>query len=371
MESGIMFSRRSLFYMKTIILKLDINEFNDNMLDQAAELLRNGGLVAFPTETVYGLGGNALDPEASKKIYGAKGRPSDNPLIVHISDSQELEDLVIDIPDKAKKLAEKFWPGPLTMVFYKGEKVPFATTGGLNTVAIRMPEHPIALALIRTAKVCVAAPSANTSGKPSPTLAQHVIDDLDGKVDMIIDGGSVGIGLESTIVDVTVDPPMILRPGYITKAKIEEVIGEVQIDPSMVSIHPDKDQIPKAPGMKYKHYAPKGDLTIWQGPTEKVVKAINKRAEELVSKGAKVGIISTNETRALYQYGIIKDIGSRKDEGSIARKLYAVLREFDDLGAEYILTESFESEELGQAIMNRLLKAAGYQIHKVEGGMDE
>lgn len=225
-------------------------------MEKAGEILKSGGLVAFPTETVYGLGGDALNPEASAKIYAAKGRPSDNPLIVHIADMEALKVLASEVPEKAKLLADRFWPGPLTMIMPKSDAVPYATTGGLDTVAIRMPSHPTAYELIRSSGVYIAAPSANTSGRPSPTTAQHVYEDLNGRIDMIIDSGKVDIGLESTIVDLTGEIPTILRPGYITRAMLEEVVGPVTIDKAILAEHEDPNLRPKAPGMKYKHYAP-------------------------------------------------------------------------------------------------------------------
>ena len=209
--------------MKTIIEKIDKHHIDIQIMEKAGEILKRGGLVAFPTETVYGLGANALDEEAAKKTYAAKGRPSDNPLIVHIADVEALDAIVEHISEKARRVMEKFWPGPLTLIFQKTEKVPFGTTGGLNTVAVRMPVDEIALALIRAGGGYVSAPSANTSGRPSPTSAMHVADDLDGKIEMILDGGNVDIGVESTILDMTVEPPMILRPGAITKEMLEEV----------------------------------------------------------------------------------------------------------------------------------------------------
>lgn len=350
--------------MKTIIERVEI-ENQEKVLKKAAMLLQRGGLVAFPTETVYGLGGDALREEAAQKIYAAKGRPSDNPLIVHIADSKDLSVIAKTVPETAKKLADKFWPGPLTMILPKSEKVPLGTTGGLETVAVRMPNHPIALGLIKASGVYIAAPSANLSGRPSPTKAEHVIEDLNGKIDMILDGGKVGIGLESTIVDLTEEVPMILRPGYITKTMLEKVIGEVKIDPTILSKNQISQFKPKAPGMKYKHYAPKADLTIYEGTIENVVSAINQQAAEQESKGVSVGIIGTEETVHLYHGGIVKSIGSRENEESIASGLYEILREFDGLEVSYIYAESFQTQELGQAIMNRLLKAAGYNIVKV------
>ena len=348
--------------MKTIVQKINKDNINKEELKAAADILKNGGLVAFPTETVYGLGGDGLREDAAKKIYMAKGRPSDNPLIVHISNMDMLNKLVINIPEKAKLLAKQFWPGPLTMIFPKSEIVPMGTTGGLNTVAVRMPSHPVALALIEQSGICIAAPSANTSGRPSPTLASHVYEDMNGKIEMILDGGKVGIGIESTIVDLTEDIPVILRPGFITKAMLEEVIGTVEIDKAILATSLDKNLVPKAPGMKYKHYAPKADLIIFEGEESSVVAEINKRVLEQIKVGKKVGIIATKETQERYVDGEIVVIGSRKEESEIASSLYEILREFDQMDIDCIFSESFASDNLGQAIMNRLLKAAGYHV---------
>ncbi len=336
----------------------------DEDLTEAAGILRKGGLVAFPTETVYGLGANGLDEEAAKKIYAAKGRPSDNPLIAHISAPEELQSLAAEIPHTAKRLMELYWPGPLTMVFKKKEIVPYGTTGGLDTVAVRMPSDPIARALIRLAGVPVAAPSANRSGRPSPTTADHVWEDMAGKIDMLIDGGPVGIGVESTIVDVTGPVPVILRPGAVTMEMIREALGQVEIDPAILG--PIKEGVrPKAPGMKYRHYAPKAPMTLVEGEMEQVVGTINRLAREELKKGKRVGIICTDETRSCYPAGMIRSIGIRAKEETVAHNLYAVLREFDDLEADVIFSESFPGDQIGQAIMNRLSKAAGYHIMKV------
>ena len=333
-------------------------------LKEAAEILKNGNLVAFPTETVYGLGANALDESAAKKIYAAKGRPSDNPLIAHVCNLEMIEPLISYFPEKGRKLAEAFWPGPMTLIFPKSDLVPYGTTGGLDTVAIRMPSDPVAAELIRLAGVPVAAPSANTSGRPSPTLAEHVYQDMNGKIDVILDGGPVGIGVESTIVDVTGEIPMLLRPGAITMEMLRETVGEVEIDPAIVG--PMKaDMRPKAPGMKYRHYAPKADLTLLEGETGDVVRKINELAAEKLAEGHRVGIICTDETQSSYPAGLVRSIGSRAKEETIAHNLYAVLREFDDLGAEYIFSEKFSEDHLGLAIMNRLNKAAGYHVLKV------
>lgn len=347
--------------MQTKVVKIDPFQIDENEMKEAAELIRKGELVAFPTETVYGLGADALHPEASKKIYAAKGRPSDNPLIVHICKFEELVSIAKEVPAQAEKLADAFWPGPLTMIVWKNEKVPYETTGGMETVAIRMPKHPVALKLIEESGCLIAAPSANTSGKPSPTEASHVKLDLDGKIPMILDGGPVGIGIESTIIDLTEDTPMILRPGYITKEMLEEVLGEeVKIDPGIIAS--DSLTKPKAPGMKYKHYAPKADLTMFEGKTENVVKKIRERQQLEEQAGKKTGIICTDESRKYYQGEHIVSIGSRENEESIAANLYAVLRDFDETDVDVILGETFYGDGLGQAIMNRLIKAAGYKL---------
>ena len=348
--------------MQTIIRKVDEHCIDEMIMKEAGELLKAGALVAFPTETVYGLGANALDEKAAAKIYAAKGRPSDNPLIIHIADMESLPRITEEIPDAAYQLAEKFWPGPLTMVLKKSEEVPYGTTGGLDTVAVRMPSHPIALEMIRHGGGYIAAPSANTSGRPSPTLAEHVADDMDGIIPMILDGGAVGIGIESTIVDLTEGVPTILRPGFITKEMLEEVVGEVQIDKGL-SV--DAKVAPKAPGMKYRHYAPKAELIIVEGAKEAVVEKINAMAKDNESKGISTGVIGTEETVSLYETGIVKCIGSRSDELSISSHLYGILREFDESDAKIIYSESFEDGAMGSAIMNRLLKAAGHKIIKL------
>lgn len=335
----------------------------EEQLKKPAEILKAGGLVAFPTETVYGLGANALNEEAAKKIYAAKGRPSDNPLIAHIADFKDLPELVLQVPEAGKRLMEAFWPGPLTLIFPKSRLVPYGTTGGLDTVAVRMPSDPVANALIRLAGVPIAAPSANTSGRPSPTTADHVWQDMNGKIEMIVDGGAVGIGVESTIIDVSGKEPMILRPGAVTKEMASKVLGrEIRLDPAIISGPMSPEMKPKAPGMKYKHYAPKADLTLVEGEREAVAETINRLVKEKLSKGFRVGIICTEETREYYHDGMIKSMGLRTKEETIAHNLYAVLRDFDDWNADFIFSESFADTHLGQAIMNRLVKAAGYHI---------
>ncbi|MEG0806303.1 MAG: L-threonylcarbamoyladenylate synthase [Lachnospiraceae bacterium] len=350
--------------MKTIIKKLDEKVIDKSVIEEAGAIIRAGGLVAFPTETVYGLGADALQPKASEKIYAAKGRPSDNPLIVHIADFKDLDKIVREVPGRARILAERFWPGPLTMILNKSERVPLETTGGLETVGIRMPNNNIALELIRAGGGYIAAPSANTSGKPSPTIASHVEEDLNGKIPLILDGGPVGIGIESTIVDLTLDAPQILRPGYVTPQMLEEALGEVVIIDPAISGQEVKGR-PKAPGMKYKHYAPKADLIIVQGTREAVTDRINRLCMDNKEQGITAGVICTKETEQRYKHGVIKSIGSREDEETIARHLFGILREFDKEEVSVIYTESFESEGLGQAVMNRLVKAAGHHFLEV------
>lgn len=344
--------------------KTDSTEDIKQKLSGAGAVIRQGGLVAFPTETVYGLGGDALNPESSKKIYAAKGRPCDNPLIVHIAEISKLSGIVSEIPEKAEMLARAFWPGPLTMIFKKSKLVPHQTTGGLDTVAVRMPAHPLAELFIKYAGGYVAAPSANISGRPSPTLARYVIQDMDGRIDMIIDAGGVEIGLESTIVDVTCDVPMILRPGYVTQEMLSGVVGETDMD---VTIYDSTSaQAPKAPGMKYRHYAPKGELVIVEGAAGKVVRYINEQAALHRAEGKLTGVIGTQEHIAQYQASSVKNAGSQGDPESVARQLYTFLREFDDEGIAHIYSESFAEtfadRGFGQAVMNRLLKAAGHKV---------
>ena len=337
-----------------------------SVIRRAGRIIKEGGLVAFPTETVYGLGGDALNPESSRKIYEAKGRPSDNPLIVHICRLEDLAPIVSEIPPEANKLAGAFWPGPLTMIFKKSSLVPKETTGGLDTVAVRFPSNKIAQALIDASGGYIAAPSANRSGRPSPTLAKYCVEDLDGRVEMIIDGGQVGIGLESTIIDLTEDEPVILRPGFINRKMLQEVLGRVEVDSTLIT--PDSGIAPKAPGMKYRHYAPQGELVIVEGERDKVVSEINKAAGCNRAHGVRTGVICTDETRDLYDADCVKSAGPRGDEDSVARELFRILREFDDEGAERIYSESFSGGELGQAIMNRLMKAAGHRVVRTDEG---
>lgn len=350
--------------MKTIISNIAHNDSDEKIYEQASEILRKRGLVAFPTETVYGLGADALDSEASSKIYAAKGRPSDNPLIVHIADIKSLYELSDDVNDNALKLADAFWPGPLTIILKKSAIVPSSITGGLETVAIRMPSHPVAKKLIETSGVYIAAPSANTSGKPSPTRAKHVIHDMDGRIDMIIADDTVDIGVESTIVDVSQDVPTILRPGYITLEQIKDVLGSAVMDPAIMDSVPD-GTVPKAPGMKYKHYAPDAKIIIVRGSQGKVVELIKEKVSQAVQDGYKAAVMASSETASLYTGLDVVDMGSRDDEAEAARNLFSVLREFDENGTDVVYSECFPTDNVGQAVMNRLIKAAGHTIIEV------
>lgn len=350
--------------MKAEVVSMTADRLDMEAIRRGGEILKQGGLVAFPTETVYGLGGDALNPQASMKIYAAKGRPSDNPLIVHIADLKDLATITTEIPKGAQILAKKYWPGPLTMILPKADIVPKETTGGLDSVAVRFPSDRIAQELIKAAGGFVAAPSANTSGRPSPTMAEHVEEDLGDAIEMIIDGGQVGIGLESTIVDFTEDVPVVLRPGYISLEMLREVLGEVRMDKGLLIT--DSSVRPKAPGMKYRHYAPKADLSIVEGPQEDVIDCINRLTGEAAAKGLKAGIIATDETRAQYASGLVLSIGSREEEETIAHHLYEVLRDFDEADVNVIYSEAFYTPRMGQAIMNRLLKAAGHKIIKTQ-----
>ncbi|MDD6332071.1 MAG: L-threonylcarbamoyladenylate synthase [Clostridium sp.] len=349
--------------MNTLFVNVDSGITEDEPsqeLETAGEILKQGGLVAFPTETVYGLGGDALNAEASQKIYAAKGRPSDNPLIVHIADEADLQRIATDIPEAAYKLMDVFWPGPMTLIFKKKPIVPDSTTGGLDTVAVRMPSHNVAYELIRRSGVLIAAPSANVSGRPSPTMAAHVKEDLDGKIDMIIDGGDCRYGIESTIIDMTSKVPMILRPGYITQEMIEDVIGNVELDPGITGL--PTHARPKAPGMKYTHYAPKGIMYIIEGESTSVIRCINRMVKERQAAGCKTGVLATRYNASAYEADEVIVIGDKADELMISSNLYRTLREFDARGVDYIYSESFTGSGLGTAIMNRLIKAAGHRV---------
>ena len=346
---------------KVAIVK-DINK-DIKYLEEAASIINNGGVVAFPTETVYGLGANAFDEEAVEKIFKAKGRPQDNPLIVHVA-NKNIDNLVKDVPEVAKELINKFWPGPLTIILKKKDIIPYRTSANLDTVGIRMPANNIALKIIELSNTPIAAPSANISGRPSPTDVERCIEDLNGKIDYIIGGEQSNVGVESTIVDCTVNPPIILRPGGITLEMLNEVCKDIQIDRAIMG-KPREDLKPKAPGMKYRHYAPKAKLKIIKGNKDKTIEKINEIVQNYIDNEKKVVILSTEELTKFFKEGKVISLGSEKNLEEVARNLFESLRACDDMGADYILCQAFEEKGVGLAIMNRLNKAAGFDILEV------
>lgn len=325
------------------------------LLKEPAKSLAEGGLVVFPTETVYGLGANALLEESVKNIFKAKGRPSDNPLIVHVASKNQVSEVVSAIPKAAEKVMEHLWPGPITLIMPRASRISNAVTAGLDTVAVRFPSHPVARRLLVEAGVPVAAPSANTSGRPSPTKAAHVVEDLDGKVDYILDGGNCSVGLESTVLDTTVTPPQILRPGGISKQQLEEILGQVVYDPGLTN----QRAVPKSPGMKYKHYAPKAQMTIVEG--KDIAGCIGRLLEKELTQGKKIGVLTSGNHD--YPADFIIDAGESAEE--YAANLFDALREFDAKGADVILAElPFGESGIEPAIRNRIYKAAGGNVIK-------
>ncbi|MDR7239342.1 L-threonylcarbamoyladenylate synthase [Neobacillus drentensis] len=344
--------------MNTKVWKVDKyvdNLENNPQVVDAANFLRDNEVVALPTETVYGLGGNATSDVAVAKIFAAKGRPSDNPLIIHIAEKKQLSTFVAEVPDKAEVLMEAFWPGPLTIIFKKKEGVlAESATAGLETVAVRMPDHPVALALLKSCGLPIAAPSANSSGKPSPTNAQHVLDDLNGKIAGVIDGGATGIGVESTVIDCTEAIPVILRPGGVTKEQLKAVIGEVRVDAALT----DEAARPKAPGMKYQHYAPNAPLFMVSGTTQ----FLQSLVEEKRTAGLRVGVLTTEEQVDVLEADVVLACGKRAELETVATALYDTLRKFNLEQVDIIFSEVFPNEGVGNAIMNRLQKAAGNKL---------
>lgn len=344
--------------IKRWIVENDVdNKESYPQIVDAARILQQNEVVAFPTETVYGLGANAKSDEAVDKIFKAKGRPSDNPLIVHISNKNQLKELVEEVPEAAEKLMTAYWPGPLTLIFQKKDGVlSEKVTAGLDSVGIRMPDHPVALAIIEEAGLPIAAPSANRSGKPSPTTAQHVIEDLEGRIIGVVDGGETGVGVESTVVDCTGAIPVILRPGGVTKEQLEEVVGEVSVDPSLK----EGKGAPKSPGMKYTHYAPDAPVWLVDGTREDVQKLVDEKRSE----GLKAGVLTTDEFAGDYRADVVFSVGRRDDLNTVAHGLYDKLRAFNNSDVDIIFAEMFPEEGVGLAIMNRLQKAAGYRVIK-------
>ena len=344
--------------MKTRVLKPD-----EAALREAASILKSGGLVGFPTETVYGLGANALNPDAVRAVFAAKGRPADNPLILHIANPSDLRPLIAcEPPPSAKILMEKFWPGPLTMIFPKSEIVPSVTTGGLDSAAIRMPSHPVARRLIELTGLPIAAPSGNRSGRPSPTAAAHMLEDMDGRVEMILDGGSCGVGVESTVLDMTGDVPRVLRPGGVTPEEIRAAVGACTVDPAV--LRPlGKDEKAKSPGMKYRHYAPVGALTVFHGRPDAVADAIRKAYDEALQSGKSPLILAL--TDHLSRYGDRRTEPLGHDAAEMAQTVFAALRDADAKHADVIFSEAVETEGIGLAVMNRLGRAAAFHIIEV------
>lgn len=349
--------------MKTVVSR--INDLNEDLhlIEEAAKAIKEGGIVAFPTETVYGLGANALNEEAVRKIFEAKGRPQDNPLIIHVA-SKDVSKYVKDVPEVAQNIIDKFWPGPLTVILNKKDIVPNVTSANLSTIGIRMPDNDVALKLIELSGTTIAAPSANISGRPSPTDIERCVEDLDGKVDYIIGGQKSNVGVESTIVDCTVNPPVVLRPGGLTLEMLRTVDPSIELDKGLMT-KPTGDFKPKAPGMKYKHYAPKAKVRIISGNNEKVVEKIKEMVHNYIDNGKKVGILSSRENADKYTEGVVISIGSVHKLEEVAQNLFEDLRKFDDINVDIILAEAYEEKGVGIAIMNRLKKSAGYDILNV------
>jgi L-threonylcarbamoyladenylate synthase len=354
--------RTPLLMKRTSVLKVDSQKPEMEKIRIAADLIKRGGLVAFPTETVYGLGADALNRKAVSDLFKAKKRPLDNPPIVHISALQDIRKLVKKIPRKAEKLMKEFWPGPLTLIFEHSEIVPDVTVAGLDTVAIRMPKHNVALALIKESRCPIAAPSANLAGRPSPTTAKHVLDDLDGRIDAVLDAGPTRIGVESTVLDMTVNPPQILRPGGTPYEVLRKAIGKVELNPAAVADKALPLEKVRSPGLKHKHYAPNAVVIVVEGDLPAVAAKVNELANFYIKRNKKVGVLATDETVERYEVGVVKSLGSRGDLASFARNLFRLLREFDAGKVDIIIAEGVPSEGLGLAVMNRLRKASGYNI---------
>jgi L-threonylcarbamoyladenylate synthase len=350
---------------QTVVLKVDSLQPDMEKVRVAAGIIREGGLVAFPTETVYGLGADALNPKAILELFEAKKRPMDNPPIVHVENIGDVYRLAAQVPPKADKLMRTFWPGPLTLVFKRSEIVPDVTVAGLDTIAVRMPQHAVALALIRESRRPIAAPSANLAGKPSPTSAQHVFDDLNGRIDAILDGGPTLIGVESTVLDLSVEPPQVLRPGGTPLEALKQVLGDVKLHPFVAAEKELPIEKARSPGMKHKHYAPNAQVIVVEGAIPAVLAKVKELAESYKLKGFKVGVLATDETLAAYEADVVKSLGSRFNLAVVAQNLFRLLRELDAEGVDVIIAEGVPTEGLGLAVMNRLRKASGYNIVKV------
>jgi L-threonylcarbamoyladenylate synthase len=351
---------------QTLVLKVDAQQPDIEKIRAAADIIRKGGLVAFPTETVYGLGADALNPKAVLALFEAKKRPIDNPPIVHVENVGDVYRLAEQVPPKADKLMRTFWPGPLTLVFKHSRIVPDVTVAGLDTIAVRMPQHPVALALIRESRCPIAAPSANLAGKPSPTSAKHVFDDLNGRIDAILDAGPTRIGVESTVLDLSVEPPQVLRPGGTPFEALKRVLGDVKLHPFVEAEKELPVEKARSPGMKHKHYAPNAQVIVVEGAVPAVRAKVEELAESYRLKGVKVGVLATDETLAAYRADVVKSLGSRFNLAVVAQNLFRLLRELDAESVDVIIAEGVSTEGLGLAVMNRLRKASGYNIVKAE-----
>jgi L-threonylcarbamoyladenylate synthase len=349
---------------KTLVLKVDSEEPDVEKIHVAADFIKRGGLVAFPTETVYGLGANALNAEAVLALFEAKKRPLDNPPIVHVCDVKDVCRLAETVPSQAEALMERFWPGPLTLIFKRSDVVPDVTVAGLETIAVRMPRHNVALALIRESDCPIAAPSANLAGRPSPTSAEHVLDDLGGRIDAVLDAGPTVVGVESTVLDLTVDPPQVLRPGGTTFEVLREVLGRVELNPAVTAEKALRMEKVRSPGLRHKHYAPDAEVVVVEGEVDAVVANVDELVKLYREDGRRVGVLATDETVSRYSADVVKSLGSRGDLAVVARNLFRLLREFDVEGVDVIVAEGVPAEGLGLAVMNRLRKASGYHIVK-------
>jgi len=349
----------------TLLLKVDSKSPEIEKIRIAANIIKRGGIVAFPTETVYGLGADALNPEAVMKVFKAKKRPADNPIIVHVANIEDVYRLAKNVPKAAERLMTQFWPGPLTLVLKRSKVVPDITVVGLDTIAIRMPSNKVALALIRESETPIAAPSANLAGKPSPTTAKHVIDDLAGRIDVILDAGPTKIGVESTVVDMTASIPQILRPGGTPYEKLKSVLGEVKLHPIAVANRKVRVIRARSPGMKHRHYAPDAEMVVVEGEFDKVIGKVQELANLYMAEGKRVGILATDESLSNYNADIVKSLGSREDLTIIAKNLFRLLREFDKEKVDIIIAEGITPQGLGLAVMNRLRRAANFNIVKV------
>ncbi len=366
-ETSVVLELKKATIMKqTLVLKVDSENPDPAKIKTAADIIQKGGLVAFPTETVYGLGADALNPQAVLALFEAKKRPLDNPPIVHVASAEEVDTLAETVPKKALLLMKEFWPGPLTLVFKRSKTVPDVTVAGLDTVAVRMPQHKVALALIIESGRPIAAPSANLAGKPSPTNAKHVFEDLNGRIDAILDGGATRIGVESTVLDLSVDPPVLLRPGGISFEALKRVLGEVRLHPFVEAEKELPMEKIRSPGMKHKHYAPKAEVILVEGSVPAVMDKVKELTQYHLGKGKKVGILATDETQTAYKADVVASLGSRFNLAAIARNLFRLLREVDAEGVDVIIAEGVPAEGLGLAVMNRLRKASGYHIIKAQ-----